>query len=94
MVAIGHIGFSVIFILGVIVGRPAVDDLFQRQAALATVGQLAASGVSRSALRARLRREWCFVLPRLVSGTRRPLDDQQRLAGALLFAGEGTGSRV
>ena len=67
----------------------AVDDLFQRQAALATVGQLAASGVSRSALRARLRREWGFVLPRLVSGTRRPLDDQQRLVGALLFAGEG-----
>jgi hypothetical protein len=67
----------------------ATADLFDEQAGLATVGQLKGLGMTRSALRARLRREWCYVLPRVISQNRVPLDDHQRLLAALLFAGGG-----
>jgi hypothetical protein len=66
----------------------AVTEVFRAQAGLASTAQLQAAGVTRSALRARARREWCFVLPRVISQSRAPLDDHQRLVAALLFAGE------
>src|SRR4051812_20480921 len=64
----------------------SVDELLRAQAALATVPQLLALGMSRSAIRTRLRRDWMFVLPRVVASSRRPLDDYQRLVAATLFA--------
>jgi hypothetical protein len=63
------------------------DHLLRAQTGLATVSQLLALGMSRSAIRTRLRRDWMFVLPRVVASSRRPLDDHQRLVAALLFAG-------
>jgi hypothetical protein len=67
----------------------SLPDLFEEQAGLATVSQLTALGMTRSALRARPRREWCFVLPRVVCMTRSHLNDHQRLVAAVFFAGEG-----
>jgi hypothetical protein len=66
-----------------------VEQLFSRQAGLASVSQLLAAGVSREALRSRLRRGlWRFVLPRVVADTARPIDGMTRLIAAQLMAGE------
>lgn len=65
----------------------AVDELLRAQVGLATVPQLLAVGMSRSSIRTRLRREWMFVLPRVVATSRRPLDDHQRLVAAMLSVG-------
>lgn len=66
-----------------------VDRLFAKQAGLASVAQLLAAGVSREALRSRVRRGvWRFVLPRVIADHRRPLDGPARLIAAQLTAGE------
>jgi hypothetical protein len=66
-----------------------VSDVLEEQAGLASVTQLLDAGLTRSALRARLRREWRYVLPRVISTTRAGLTDHQRFVAALLFAGDG-----
>jgi hypothetical protein len=66
-----------------------LPGLLDEQMGLVSVAQLLDSGLTRSAVRARLRREWCYVLPRVISTTRGALTEDQRLVAALLFAGEG-----
>jgi hypothetical protein len=68
-------------------GLTALSRLAEAQAGVVTVGQLSVLGVSRSQLRSRLRREWRYVLPRVVALTGAPLNEQQRYVAALLYAG-------
>jgi hypothetical protein len=66
-----------------------VQGLLDEQLGVATAAQLVSAGMTRSALRWRLERDWRWVLPRVVATRPGPLSGTQALVAAQLFAGHG-----
>ncbi|HEX2809135.1 MAG TPA: hypothetical protein VHN80_23470, partial [Kineosporiaceae bacterium] len=67
-----------------------VRDLADAQQGLVSTAQLRQLGMTGSAVRSRLQRQWRYVLPRVVVTFRGHLDRRRQLIAAMLFGGSET----